>query len=86
MLSMFLQSTDLNVENDVMEAMPAQDSHKLEEILPKRKADNHLPEREKYEALCRGDPGTSKLTPKRYFTTSMLQKTVSSAEFCSTAL
>lgn len=59
------ESTDLNFESDSMEAMPAQDSHKLEEILPKRKADNHLPEREKYEALCRGDPGTSKLTPKR---------------------
>ena len=45
--------------------MPAQDSDKLEEILPKRRADNYLPEREKYEALCRGDPESLKLTPRR---------------------
>ena len=45
--------------------MPAQNSERLEEILPKRKSDNYLPEREKYEALCRNDPEALKLTPKR---------------------
>jgi len=62
-----LQGEDIAVNDgpDTAEAMPAQDPERLEKILPKRKADNYLPEREKYEALCRGDPEALKLTPKR---------------------
>ena len=59
------QEIAINDGTDTAEAMPAQDPEKLEKILPKRKADNHLPEREKYEALCRGDAEALKLTPKR---------------------
>lgn len=62
-----LQGEDFttNIETEEDEAMPAQNSERLEEILPKRKSDKYLPEREKYEALCRSDPEALKLTPKR---------------------
>ena len=60
-----MQEMAVNDGTDATEAMPAQDPERLEKILPKRKTDNYLPEREKYEALCRADPEALKLTPKR---------------------
>lgn len=59
------QGDEAAATTDFFDALPADNSNRLEEILPKRRADNYLPEREAYEALCRADPDALKMTPKR---------------------